>query len=242
MELKPCDRYLMAIDELVDGTIGPIRRAELEMHVEGCDGCKAWLTDLRRIVETARSMPPIPPPAQAWTGIAERLRSEGRVSAGPRRGINTTILALAAALILGVGASLFVLFPRHPDGGAAPAPSQAGVPAGNPAASDPVQSLDSELALTERHFQNAVEATRSQAAVDAETAALLQKNMIVINQAIAESRAALKTDPNSPEARDSLYGSLKQKIQFLQNTIALMNQMRRGDADATARIVEGGKS
>ncbi len=243
MELKPCDRYLMAIDELVDGTIGPIRRAELEMHVEGCDGCKAWLTDLRRIVEAARSMPPIPPPAQAWTGIADRLRAEGRVSAGPRRGraINTTILALAAALILGVGASLFVLFPRTPEGDAAPAPSQAAVP-GNPAASDPVQSLDSELALTERHFQNAVEATRSQTAVDAETAAVLQKNMLVINQAIAESRAALKTDPDSLRARDSLYGSLKQKIQFLQNTIALMNQMRRGDADATARIVEGGKS
>jgi hypothetical protein len=32
---------------------------------------------------------------------------------------------------------------------------------------------------------------------------------------------------------------LKQKIQFLQTTIALMNEMRQGDAEGAARLVEG---
>jgi hypothetical protein len=35
---------------------------------------------------------------------------------------------------------------------------------------------------------------------------------------------------------------LKQKIRFLQDTIALMNEMRQGDAAGAAQIVEGGKS
>ena len=56
-----------------------------------------------------------------------------------------------------------------------------------------------------------------------------------------ESRAALKSEPGSTTARQSLYEALKQKIQFLQDTIALMNEMRQGDAAGAAEIVEGGK-
>ena len=53
---------------------------------------------------------------------------------------------------------------------------------------------------------------------------------------------ALVADPGSAVARQSLYEVLKQKIQFLQNTIALMNEMRQGDAAGAAQIVESGKS
>ena len=67
---------------------------------------------------------------------------------------------------------------------------------------------------------------------------MLQKNLQVIEQAIAESRKALEANPQStPDA--SLYEMLKQKIRFLQDTIALMNDMRQGDAAGAAQIVEG---
>jgi hypothetical protein len=113
---------------------------------------------------------------------------------------------------------------------------------GNAEPEDPVQSVDSELALTEQHFQNAIEATKNNQTVDPQTAAVLQKNLQVVNQAIKESRDALKTEPQSATAQQSLYDALKQKIQFLQDTIALMNEMRKGDAAGAAEIVEGGKS
>lgn len=245
--MKPCEQYLMAIDELVDGTLGPIRRAEFELHLAACDGCRALAADLQAIASTARTLEPLAPPVRVWTRLAERLQQEGRVRvAGRRLGtLRTPMIALAAALLLAIGGSIVLLVPRGPDGvpGASPArPAAPTTATGNPGAADPVQSLDSELAMTERHFQNAVEATRTDAGVDAQTAAVLQKNMLVINQAIAESRAALKGDPESSEARQSLYDVLKQKIQFLQSTIALMNQMRRGDAAGAARSVDGGKS
>src|SRR4029450_4292910 len=48
--VKACERYLNAIQELADGTLGPIRRAELELHLESCDACRALAVSLQRDV------------------------------------------------------------------------------------------------------------------------------------------------------------------------------------------------
>ena len=243
-----CERYLNALNDLVDGTLGPLRRAELELHLEGCDDCRALLADLREIARASAALPRLEPPAPAWTQIADRLYQEGRVTTGPAvssRRRNMTMLALAAALVLAVGASLFVLGRPGGQPAAPPAQQAAADPAaaGNAAGDDPVQSVATELALTERHFQNVIErATTGDSAVNPQTAAVLRKNLIVVNEAINESRKALEADPESARARDSLYEVLRQKIQFLQDTIALMNEMRQGDAAGAAEIVEGGKS
>jgi hypothetical protein len=49
----------------------------------------------------------------------------------------------------------------------------------------------------------------------------------------------LRNEPQSVPARDSLFDALKRKVVLLQDTIALMNQMRKGDAAGAAQIVEG---
>jgi anti-sigma factor RsiW len=243
-----CERYLNAIDELVDGTLGPLRRAELELHLETCGDCRALVGDLRELSRATRALDRLEPPERVWTGIASRLRQEGRVAAPVHtsRGYRGyTVLALAATLVLAIGASLFLLLPR----GAGPAAEQtATAPDAHPSGSnaepvDAVQGVASELALTEQHLQRAIEqASQSDGGVDPQTVAVLQKNLQVVNDAIAESRAALETDPQSTPARQTLYEALRQKIQFLQDTIALMNEMRKGDAAGAAEIVEGGKS
>jgi anti-sigma factor RsiW len=243
-----CERYLNAIDELVDGTLGPLRRAELELHLETCEDCRGLVADLLELSRATRTLDPIEPPEHVWTAIAARLRQEGRVTTpvrAPSRHRGYIVLALAAALILTIGGSLFLLLSR----GNAPAGVQTQTATdSHPAESnaepvDTVQGVASELALTEEHLQRAIEqATQNEQGVDPQTVAVLQKNLQVVNAAIAESRAALQTDPQSTPARQTLYEALKQKIQFLQDTIALMNEMRKGDAAGAAQIVEGGKS
>ena len=57
-----CSKYLNSIQELVDGTIGSIRRAELEMHLDECEGCRALREDLQRIHDAAAALPPLEPP------------------------------------------------------------------------------------------------------------------------------------------------------------------------------------
>jgi hypothetical protein len=68
---------------------------------------------------------------------------------------------------------------------------------------------------------------------------MLKKHLELIDHAIAESRAAVRAEPQSAAALDSLFDALKQKVVLLQNTIALMNEMRKGDAAGAAQIVEG---
>ena len=58
---------------------------------------------------------------------------------------------------------------------------------------------------------------------------MLQKNLQVIEQAIAESRAALGAQ--TPQSRrDAAVRSAETEGPLLQDTIALMNEMRKGDA------------
>jgi hypothetical protein len=234
-----CERYRDAIHELADGTLGPLRRAELDAHLDLCDGCRALADDLLKIRRATDALEHPAPPDRVWLQIAGRLRQEGRVAAtpdAPRRRGRLAMLALAASLTLAVGASLYLLWPA-----AAPAGEQA---AGNAEPADPVESISREFELAEQHYQNAIarleQAFKSDdAAFDAQTAGMLRKNLQVIDQAIAESRAALNTEPQSAPARDSLFDALRRKVTLLQDTIALMNEMRKGNAAGAAQIVEG---
>jgi hypothetical protein len=247
-----CERYLNAIHELVDGTLGPIRRAELELHLESCDRCRALAADLQEITRTAESLDDIAPPARVWTALSAQLRAERGMTAPSRtlvRHRSVAMLAIAATLVLAVGASLFLLRTQGTAPVAQPAPAPQPAPAaqatpapGNVTPEDPVQSVVKELAATETHFQRLVQASEASNTVDPKTAAAMQKNLQVMNEAINETRKVLATDPQNAPARTSLYEVLKQKIQFLQETIALMNEMWQGDAAGAAAIVEGGKS
>ena len=241
-----CERYLNAIHELVDGTLGPIRRAELDLHLESCDACRALAGDLQEIARTTRSLDVLEPPARVWKSIAGHLRAERGMTepAGALgRHRSVAILAIAAALVLAVGASLFMLRAPGTTPRTATTAQGPGEPAsGNAASEDPVQSVVKKLAVTETAFQDLVEASEATNTVDPKTAAALKKNLLVMNDAINETRKALDANPQSAPARASLYEVLKQKIQFLQDTIALMNELRQGDAAGAAEIVESGKS
>ncbi|HXW05403.1 MAG TPA: zf-HC2 domain-containing protein [Vicinamibacterales bacterium] len=232
-----CERYRDSIQELVDGTLGPIRRAELQQHLDVCAPCRSRLADLQRIRALAESLEHPAPPVGVWLQIAGRLRQEGRVRATiPRASARSrhAILAIAAGLVLAIGASLVALLPfLGPDSEPAAGPGDA---------SQTVQSVQDDFRLAEEHLQRGIarleEAARGEESVfDAQTAATLKKNLEVIDQAIAESRAALRAEPQSVIARDSLFAALRRKVALLQDTIALMNEMRQGDAAGAARIV-----
>ena len=47
------------------------------------------------------------------------------------------------------------------------------------------------------------------------------------------------TQPDSDPARESLLESFRAKVDLLQNTIALINEMRKGNDDQAARIISG---
>jgi hypothetical protein len=127
--------------------------------------------------------------------------------------------------------------------------TRAAAPAGNANADIDVESVEAEFRLAEQHYQNAIakleqaarldQAGRDENTLDPQTAAMLQKNLQVIDQAISESREAVRSEPLSAAARDSLFDALRRKVALLQDTIALMNEMRKGNSAGAAQIVDG---
>jgi anti-sigma factor RsiW len=238
-----CTRYSHAIHERVDGTLGPARRAELQTHLDVCPACRALAADLQKIRDAAATLEPVRPPEHVWLQIASRLRQEGRVAdAGPARSRHTAMLAIAATLMLAVGGSLYLLFPlgQGTEGGA----QIAGAASGNAAGADPVEGSVDETAVGEKDYQEAITALQELArakdgSIDPQTAAVIEENIKVLDKAIAESRSALKAEPQSTPARESLFDALSHKVTLLQNTISLMNEMRKGNSAGAAQLVDG---
>ena len=255
-----CAEYRTAIQELVDGTLpphgakdaprgprlGPIRQAELQQHLDACAACRALAADLQQIRNRAGTLDRPAPPDGVWLQVAGRLRQEGRVQPPPMpiaRRSRTAMLAIAAGLIVAIGASLVLLLPFLQQGTQTP-PATETAGAGNAPEPEAVDSIEDHFRLAEQHMQTGIakleEAARAnESVIDAQTAAMLKKNLEMIDQAIAESRAALKAEPQSTIARDSLFNALRRKVALLQDTVALMNEMRQGDAAGAAQVLEG---
>jgi hypothetical protein len=162
------------------------------------------------------------------------MRQAGSLSYGRRRVL--TGLAAAAVLVLAASAGVYYATrPAAPSPGIQPAAAHAGAP-------DTVQSIDAELQLAVQHYENAIAglekaAKDGQGDLSPETAAVLAKSNAILDQAVSESNAALRTQPTSEVARASLFEALQRKVSLLRDTVALINEMRKGDQAGTARVV-----
>jgi anti-sigma factor RsiW len=246
------------LNELVDGTLGPAERTEVERHLESCAECRTIVDGLRAVGRAIGSLKLREPPARTWSRVerAIRLDIEARaVDEGargvqpsdlePRRapkhltGSRVMWLGLAAAAVIVLAASLTL---RLAPFGSHAGPAQQVAPQTAPGTD--AQSVEAELRQASEHYEKAIKgleqiANAEQGALDPRTAATLQKNLAVIDQAITESREALHTQPNSEPAQQSLIDNFKTKITLLQDTVALINEMRKGNEAGAARIVSG---
>ncbi len=233
------------INEYVDGGFAPHERADVEAHLTACAACRELARDLREIAAAARTLAPTPPPARAWSAIerAIRHRPAAVVTRGPwfARPAVLWPLAAAAVLVLATAVGLRTRTAAPPRAG--PMAPDAAVGSGG-RSGDLAQSVEAELRQAEEHYEKAIggleQITASEkGSLDPQTAATLEKNLSVVDQAISESRAALKTQPNSEPAQASLLDSFRTKLALLQDTVALINEMRKGNEKGAAKIASG---
>ena len=123
--------------------------------------------------------------------------------------------AAAAALMITLGAGVWFA-------------TRAISPGSESAPSELVRSAASELQLAEQHYENAIAALErltvaKDNALDPSVAAEIAHSLKSIDRAIDDSRAALKSDPNSFVAQTSLLEALRMKVALLQETVSLMN-------------------
>ena len=250
-----------ALNAYADGTSSAAEAADLERHLASCASCRQTVDDLRELLRATSRLELREPPVRAWRRIERAIaldadaratasarpaaaRSEEARPAEPRgvvsraalsRSALVAWLAAAAAIVLATIVGLRYAPERHQDA------ASAGRVDGAQASA---QSVETELRQAEAHYENAIRgleqiANAEQNTLDPRTAATLQKNLAVIDQAINESRAAIRSQPASEPAQQSLIENFKTKIGLLQDTVALVNEMRKGNEAGAAQIVSG---
>jgi Putative zinc-finger len=240
-----CKDYSEAIAEFIDGGLDLARQRELERHVEGCPACRAVVADLKSIQAAAftldrRELPPHILPSLKLRLAQEPLpASRGRLLAFPAsRAAMVAWIAAAAALIAITTAGLWsVMKPAARQG-----TEQAQTGPADP--SDAVASVQAELQAATKHYENAIKqleqiAKNDNDALDPQVAAVFQKGMQEIDQAIDEKRAALLEQPTNADVQEGLFDAMRSKVALLQQTVELINQMRQGNQAETGRLLQG---
>src|SRR5262245_14663361 len=240
-----CEDLNEALVDLVDGRLDGAGQRTVERHLEGCQNCRALVEDLRSIRAAAFMLDRREPKAETFsnviTAIAAEPRPRGRLlEMRQRGGVNWPVwLGAAAALILATVIGLLPLMNRSQtahDDSAREASSDS-------AAEVTVESVTAEFEAAEKHYQKAIDdlqtiANKDTGELDPQVAAVLQKNLGVIDQAISESRAALKSQPSSANAQNGLFDALRTKVALLQQTVELINEMRKGNQAEAGRRVQ----
>jgi len=234
-----CHEFPLA--DCVDGTLSPADERAAERHLEGCPPCRALVADLRTVRAAAFTLDRRQPPADLLDRLQARLKAEpaprSRVLAWPNtRGAWAVWLAAAATLMLStiIGVMPLSRSARVP---ATPAPNT------TLEGSALVDSVEADLQAAESHYERAIQgleqiAKTDSGELDPQVAAVLQKNLQVVDQAIDESRAALKTEPASSRAQDGLFEAMRTKVALLQQTVELINEMRKGNQAEAGRLMQ----
>ncbi len=239
-----CEQYEPLIGELVDGTLDGAPRHTLEAHLSTCPACARLVEDLLVVRRAAKALPMLTPPPRIKARVAAAVTQDHQARRSPGS-LRRFVLPLTAAavIVLAVAAGLMMRPGSQPPAtdaataGAAPVDPQTATEA------ELIGSVEAELQQTERHLERAVAGlealARDRQALDPQVADEVQKNMLVIDRAIGESRAALRSNPLSAEAQDSLFEAFRAKIALLQDTVALINEVRKGNQAEAARIADG---
>ncbi len=232
-----CNDFNQALVDLVDGRLDGAAQRNVERHLDVCDNCRALLTDLRTIRAAAFMLDRHEPAPSAWvrlkTAVAAEPAPTSRLLGHRSRLVSSNWpvwLGAAAALILATLIGLLPLMSRE-------AEPPAGAAAETGAS---VESVAAEFEAAERHYQKAIDdlqtiASQDTGELDPQLAAVLQKNLTVIDQAISESRAALRSQPASTNAQAGLFDALRTKVALLQQTVELINEMRKGNQAEAGR-------
>ena len=191
-----CTEYSPLLDEYLDGTLDPGRRPAVEAHLAACAACRAELEAIRRIADGARALPgTLPPPDAVWAGITSRLPLAGTVRHHPVARSRWLQLAAAVALFV-AGYALARVGPGAPDAGAF--------------AARRAEYTAASIELTRALQQGA-------GALAPETRLVVERNLAIIDQAIGEAEAALRSDPGNGALEQMVLARYEQRLALLRH-------------------------
>ena len=226
------------LSEYLDDELPREERDAVDAHLRACADCSAVLNDLKRVVAMAKSAHDSPRPVETdlWPGIAATAAGAGRiltrhVSAWQPRRVTVSVAQLAAAAVVvaavsgGLVARLMApqvtpkdltAFVAAPP---APPPAPADISAQNAPRLETVSLADDQYDAAVADLEKAVKQGRGK--LDASTIAIVEHNLQIIDQAIAQAREALVADPANSYLSSHLVDARRRKLDLLRRAAAL---------------------
>jgi anti-sigma factor RsiW len=221
------DPWTARLSDYLDGELSEGERSALERHLAACPTCTSTLEDLTRVAQRARRLPTPAPGTDLWPGIAARIGADTRplpIAQPTRRHWSFSLPQLAAACLAVAalsGSGVWFLAGRSPAASSAtPAiPSRPVALAPSPALSRPAlaeQKYDAAVAELEQVLQ------QGRGTLDTTTVHILERNLALIDRAIADARRALAADPHNAYLNAHLAGTMRRKIDLLRQAAAIV--------------------
>ena len=200
----------------LDGELDAGSREAVEQHLATCVSCRDILRDLKAIVAAAPEFAGSPPGRDLWPGIAAGI-DRSREAALPARAVPrlfTLRQLIAASVLLASAAGGLAWFAARGEG-APPSPPLAG-----PATEAPTTSLagmtraDSAYGGATAELEQVLVEGRGR--LDTATVRVIEQSLIVIDQAIAEARAAIAADPANAYLNGQIAANMRRKLDLLR--------------------------
>lgn len=202
---------------LADGTIGADRAQAARAHLRACEACADDVARLERTIMRGRQLEePSTDVGELWPGIRSRIESTKVVTlpAEPaaRRAARPLVAAAAIAAIAAVLLIAVWLGVRTKVGTDDRMASR-----GRPDTVASIAFVDDSVRAYKEEAQvllDRLELTRSM--LEPGAAAAIDKDLAVVDSAIAELQTAIARDPRNPELRRLLATSYREKIEVLE--------------------------
>lgn len=206
---------------LADGTIAADRDAAARAHLRSCTACAEDVARLERLTVRARELEgtgergdPEAALDELWPGIRARIENAKVVALGepvqPNHQARSRRFALAALAAVVVAAAWLGVQSRSGADETTTARGNADTVATAQFADDSVKVYQEEAQV----LLNRLELTRSM--LEPTAAAAIDKDLAVVDSAIAELQTAIARDPRNPALQRLLATSYREKIEVLK--------------------------
>ncbi len=230
------DRWTDRLSEYIDGELNAGERRELEGHLAKCGECSHTLGQLRRLVAQAASLEDRPPSTDLWWGIAERIGPGGeshgsaavldledrrarRSWTGRRFTLSLRQLAAAAVMLMVVSGAAAWLLSDAAEPSAPPRTEALAPPSGASGSVLVSGELSTQYDAAIAELDRLIADNREE--LGPQTVRIIEENLRVIDQAIAQAQRAVAQDPASVYLNEHLASTMRQKLEFLRHAASV---------------------
>lgn len=217
-----CEDARNRLDDLVDGELAPAEADDVSAHLGSCAGCREQERALRALLAEAAALPrELRPERDLWPGIEARLSARPALLR-PRPAWRPAALAAAAAVLVALSSAVTWRLASRRE-----RPEQVVVGSGVAATLRPAVAGDTpDLLDAERGYARATSdllaaLAARRGSLPTETLDAVERNMKVIDEALASLRVALASDPGNPELTQLLAATHKRKLDTLRRVVRL---------------------